>query len=78
MKLPRVSGQEVVKALERLGYRLVRVKGSHAKLVRPLPGGGKHVIVVPLHPELDKGTLRAILRMFSKHGNPEDLLNLLK
>ena len=75
-KLPVVSGDRVISALVKLGYEVVAQKGSHVKLVRRLPEG-KHVIVVPRHRELDRGTLRAILRMFAKHGDPSRLLRLL-
>lgn len=57
--LPRVSGRECVRALERLGFSVVRQKGSHMILVREIP---KALIVVPDHRELDAGTLRAIIR----------------
>ena len=57
--LPRLSGRECVRALERVGFALVRQKGSHMILVRELPSSQ---IVVPDHRELDSGTLRAIIR----------------
>lgn len=61
MKLPVVSGAEVIRALERFGYTVVRQKGSHARLrnevdVRRLP------VTVPLHREIAFGTLKRILR----------------
>lgn len=60
-KVPRVSGAEAVRALERLGFVKVRQRGSHVvmKRVRPDATNG---CVVPLHPELAIGTLRAILK----------------
>jgi predicted RNA binding protein YcfA (HicA-like mRNA interferase family) len=58
-KLPRVSGQECVKALARRGFQLVRQHGSHLILRRDDPFAQ---VVVPNHKELDRGTLRAILR----------------
>jgi predicted RNA binding protein YcfA (HicA-like mRNA interferase family) len=57
--LPRISGRECVRALVRLGFVLVRQKGSHMILVRESPAAQ---IVVPDHRELDTGTLRAIIR----------------
>lgn len=56
-KLPVVSGQEAVKALSKLGFEAVRQRGSHVVM----KGRGR-TFAVPLHPELDRGTLRAILR----------------
>lgn len=58
-KLPRVSGQEVVAALTRLGFRVRRQHGSHIILRRDDPFGQT---VVPNHREIDTGTLRAIIR----------------
>lgn len=56
-KLPCVSGTKVAKALERLGFTRQRQKGSH--LVMRRDGS---VCVVPIHREVDQGTLRGILR----------------
>jgi predicted RNA binding protein YcfA (HicA-like mRNA interferase family) len=57
-KLPSVSGQEVVDVLQRIGFRLIRQHGSHM-ILRDNPFTQT---VVPNHRELDRGTLRAILR----------------
>ncbi len=58
-KLPRVSGREVVKALQKIGFYLRRQHGSHMILRRDEPFGQT---VVPDHKEIDRGTLRAIIR----------------
>jgi predicted RNA binding protein YcfA (HicA-like mRNA interferase family) len=58
-KLPRISGRECVKALERLGFYFKRQEGSHIILRKDNPFAQ---IVVPDHKELDTGTLRAIIR----------------
>lgn len=58
-KVPRVSGREVVAALTRVGFRVRRQHGSHIILRRDQPFSQT---VVPNHPEIDTGTLRAILR----------------
>ena len=60
-KLPRVSGREVVKRLERLGFIQMRQRGSHAVL-RKESAEGAVGCVVPLHDELAVGTLRGVLR----------------
>lgn len=57
--LPILSGQQCIAALAKLGYRQARQKGSHVRLVAP----GRSPVTVPLHSELDRGTLRAILRV---------------
>jgi predicted RNA binding protein YcfA (HicA-like mRNA interferase family) len=56
-KLPRLSGAELVRALEKLGFEQKRQSGSHVVLRRGSAG-----CVVPLHPELKVGTLAGILR----------------
>lgn len=60
-KLPVMSGIELVRVLERAGYRVVRQKGSHVRLRPPDPSRGLPT-TVPLHRELKPGTLQAILR----------------
>ena len=60
-ELRKVSGREAVKALERLGFRQARQRGSHVVMVREVPEG-KVGCVVPMHRELKVGTLRGILR----------------
>lgn len=58
MKLPLLSGRQVVAALTRLGFVEVHRKGSHVKM--------KHedgrVIVFPFHEEVDRYTLKGALR----------------
>jgi len=60
-KLRRVSGQEAIHTLERLGFVQVRQRGSHVVLKRQMPEG-EVGCVVPLHRELAIGTLRGILK----------------
>ena len=56
-RLPLISGRELVKALERLGFEQVSQRGSHVKLRRR-----STTCIVPLHPELKKGTLNGVLQ----------------
>ena len=58
-KLPRISGRDCIKALEKAGFQLKRREGSHIILRRNNPFSQ---VVVPDHKELDRGTLRAIIR----------------
>jgi predicted RNA binding protein YcfA (HicA-like mRNA interferase family) len=60
-KLKRVSGEEAIRALEKLGFIRVRQRGSHVVLRKETPEGVTGC-VVPLHKELAIGTLRGILR----------------
>ena len=58
-KLPRVSGSEVVAALNSIDFYVRRQQGRHIILRRDDPFAQ---VVVPNHKELDTGTLRAIIR----------------
>jgi predicted RNA binding protein YcfA (HicA-like mRNA interferase family) len=56
-KLPPLSGREIVRALERIGFVQVGQSGSHVKLRR-----AGISCIVPLHKEVKKGTLSSVLR----------------
>ena len=58
-RLPRISGRECVKTLAKVGFYLRRQHGRHLILRRDNPFAQ---VVVPAHKELDKGTLRSIIR----------------
>ncbi len=58
-KLPQISGRECMQALEKAGFYLRRQEGSH-RIMRRNNAFGQ--VVVPDHKELDRGTLRAIIR----------------
>jgi predicted RNA binding protein YcfA (HicA-like mRNA interferase family) len=58
-ELPAISGGECVKALAKVGFYVKRRHGSHLILRRDDPFAQ---VVVPDHKELDRGTLRAIIR----------------
>ncbi|HAG99986.1 MAG TPA: hypothetical protein DCL75_14300 [Ktedonobacter sp.] len=60
-KLPKVSGEEAIRSLERLGFVRIRQRGSHVTLKKST-SAGETGCVVPLHRELAIGTLRSILR----------------
>lgn len=78
-KLPVVSGEKLIKLLEKLGYRVVRQRGSHVRLEKQTPVG-THKITVPYHGEIAKGTLNDILGKVSIwNGIPKDeLVEMLK
>jgi predicted RNA binding protein YcfA (HicA-like mRNA interferase family) len=56
-RLPHLSGREIVRALERIGFQVVRQRGSHIVLRRA--GAG---CVVPDQREVKIGTLAGILK----------------
>jgi predicted RNA binding protein YcfA (HicA-like mRNA interferase family) len=58
-KLPATSAKKVIKALEKLGFRVYRQTGSHIHLWNE---ERNLVVTVPNHPELAKGTLISIMK----------------
>ena len=58
-KLPVISGADCVKAPEQIGFVVDRQRGSHIILVCEEP---RTTVSIPDHKELDRGTLRAIVR----------------
>ena len=71
-ELPIVSGDQCISALERIGYWIARTKGSHVRM----RCAGRQPVTVPKHHELDRGTLRAILR--TADIGVEQFIKLLK
>ena len=61
IKLPRISGRSAIKRFEKIGYVVVRQKGSHVRLVHPSKISCKP-LTVPDHRELGTGLLRKLLR----------------
>ena len=63
MKLPVVSGKEVLNALAKEGFTIKRQKGSHVHLVKEVEGRVLHV-TVPIHGnrDLNPFVLRSIIR----------------
>jgi predicted RNA binding protein YcfA (HicA-like mRNA interferase family) len=69
-KLPRISGAEAQRALERLGFIKLRQSGSHVVMRRQSKG-----CVVPMHTELKVGTLAGLLRQADV--TPEEFIEAL-
>lgn len=70
-KLPVLSGVDLIKALKKCGFQVVRQRGSHVSLQN-----GPYKTVVPLHEELAKGTLLGILTQCGLSKN--ELVELIK
>jgi predicted RNA binding protein YcfA (HicA-like mRNA interferase family) len=58
-KLPMISGRECIVALAKVSFYIKRRESSHVILRRDDPFAQ---VVVPDHKEIDRGTLRAIVR----------------
>jgi predicted RNA binding protein YcfA (HicA-like mRNA interferase family) len=72
--LPAVSGRELVRALRRSGFTLLRQKGSHVSMEKRSTEGYWRT-VVPLHREIRPGTLSDILNQSGL--TKEELADLL-
>jgi len=73
-KLPVVSGREIVKLLTKIGFAIVGREGSHVRLKRKR-GREVLIVIVPMHSEIAKGTLKSILRQANM--TVDDLVRLL-
>jgi predicted RNA binding protein YcfA (HicA-like mRNA interferase family) len=62
--LPVLSGDEVVRAFERLGWENVRQQGGHVLMTK---AGQRASLSIPIHSTVAKGTLRGLFRA-SGHG----------
>jgi predicted RNA binding protein YcfA (HicA-like mRNA interferase family) len=60
-RLPAASGQEAVRVFERIGYRVVRRRGSHIRL-RDETHSNHLPLTVPDHKTLKPGLLRRLIR----------------
>jgi predicted RNA binding protein YcfA (HicA-like mRNA interferase family) len=68
MKMPRdLTGSQLIKALDKLGYQASRQAGSHVRLTCALPK--EHHITVPLHDPLRIGILADVA---THHGTTRD------
>lgn len=61
-RLPGLTGREVIRALQKAGFVLVRTSGSHYRLVHPKDPS--RVATVPVHSKkaLKRGTLHGIIK----------------
>jgi predicted RNA binding protein YcfA (HicA-like mRNA interferase family) len=60
LRLPTLKATELIRALEKAGFKTMRQKGSHDRLVH----ADGRVVTAPLHPghDIGRGLLRKILR----------------
>ncbi len=71
-KLPSISGKIAVRAFIKIGYAVIRQKGSHIRLLHVQ----RKPLTIPNHKLLGKGLLRKILRDAQLPIN--DFVDLLK
>jgi predicted RNA binding protein YcfA (HicA-like mRNA interferase family) len=58
-KLPQISGRKCVSALQKIGFYVVRQRGSHITMRRDEP---RTRVVIPNHKTIKKGMLRQIIK----------------
>jgi len=73
--LPHLSGKEIIRALERLGFVQARQRGSHVVMKKSTPEGSIGC-VVPLHSEVALGTLNSILKQAKV--SPDEFIKVAK
>jgi predicted RNA binding protein YcfA (HicA-like mRNA interferase family) len=73
-ELRKISGEETIKVLQKLGFKVARQRSSHMVL-KKLAKEGEIGCVVPLHRELKIGTLKGILKQ-AKVTSEEFVSNL--
>ena len=57
-KYPILTPDTIIKTLKKFGFYYVSQKGSHMKY-----SDGAHIVIIPNHSEVAKGTLKSILSM---------------
>jgi len=72
-KLKVLSGKDLLKIFSHFGFKVISQKGSHAKLKRVLSGGLQQTLTIPIHKELDKGTLLAIFNQSLRYISETEL-----
>lgn len=65
-KLRHLSGNEVISIFNTFEFTVHSQRGSHVK-IRRLIHSKKQTLTIPMHSELDAGTLRAILRQATRY-----------
>jgi predicted RNA binding protein YcfA (HicA-like mRNA interferase family) len=71
--LKQLSGRDVLKIFAAFEFRVVIIRGSHAKLRRIRSDGQRQTLTVPLHKTLAPGTLQAIYRQALRYIPETDL-----
>jgi len=75
MKLPIISGKNAIKAFEKIGYKVVRQRGSHIRL-RDKNNQYHKPITIPNHKILKSGLLRKLIK--DSNLSVEEFFSLIK
>ncbi len=60
-KYPILTPHQTIKVLKKLGFDKISQKGSHVKY-RKINDQTKRTVIIPMHNEIAKGTLKSILQ----------------
>jgi predicted RNA binding protein YcfA (HicA-like mRNA interferase family) len=71
-KIKVLLGKDVIRIFEQFGFQVVSQRGSHVKLRRELQDT-RQTLTIPLHDEMDRGTLRAIYTQALRYIPEEQL-----
>lgn len=66
-RLQTLSGTDVLRVLSEFGFVRVSQRGSHIKVQRVTLSGARQTLTIPLHAEVDRGTLHAIFRQACRY-----------
>ena len=72
-KLKVLSGKDLIKIFNFFGFKVISQKGSYAKLRKVLSDGSQQTLTIPIHKELDRGTLLAIFNQSLRYILEEEL-----
>lgn len=63
MSLPLLHYKDIMKALEKAGFKIVGGKRNHIRMKKPRMSVSDKVriVIIPLHKQVAKGTLRSII-----------------
>ena len=71
-KLKALSGDDIIKIFEEMGFSIEHQKGSHVKLKR-IASATKQTLTIPRHKDLDKGTIKAVYNQALAYVAENDL-----
>ena len=72
-KLKILAGEDLIKIFISLGFAVAGQRGSHVKLKRHIVKDSPQTLTIPLHNELDKGTLKAVYRQALRYIPQDEL-----
>lgn len=72
-KLKNLRGEDVIHIFKSLGFSVMGQRGSHVKLRRARKDTIKQTLTIPMHKELDRGTIKAIYNQALRYISEDEL-----